>query len=315
MTIRNPIEWGGSQLVGTAKALSSVGHSLHHVQDTIHSPALTVRHIRVGDIKDAIRQGFEDFEAYRSDVAMLCVVYAVVGLLLTRLVFGNDLIPLVFPLASGFAILGPFAALALYEMSRMRERGVPVSWANAFDVLKAPAIGSIMILGAGLVALFLLWILAAWAIYANTMGTSPMTWTTSISGGVLIYANTMATPPVTSISGFVHDVFRTTGGQAMIVIGIGVGFLFALAAMMISVVSFPLLLDQDVGLDTAVSTSVKAVIANPGPMAVWGLTVAGLLVLGSIPAFLGLVVVVPVLGHATWHLYRKLVPPRAVPIP
>jgi uncharacterized membrane protein len=142
-----------------------------------------------------------------------------------------------------------------------------------------------------------------------------MTWTTSISGGVLIYANTMATPPVTSISGFVHDVFRTTGGQAMIVIGIGVGFLFALAAMMISVVSFPLLLDQDVGLDTAVSTSVKAVIANPGPMAVWGLTVAGLLVLGSIPAFLGLVVVVPVLGHATWHLYRKLVPPRAVPIP
>src|ERR1700691_1656620 len=73
MTIRNPIEWGGSQIVGTAKALSSVGHSLHHVQDTIHSPALTVRHIRVGDIKDAIRQGFEDFEAYRSDVVMLCV--------------------------------------------------------------------------------------------------------------------------------------------------------------------------------------------------------------------------------------------------
>jgi len=312
MTIRNPIEWGGSQLVSTARALSSVGHSLHHVQDTIHSPAPTIRHIRVADIRDAIRSGFEDFEAYRSDVVMLCVVYAAVGLLLTRLVFGNDLIPLVFPLASGFAILGPFAALALYEMSRMRERGVPVSWANAFDVLKAPAIGSIMVLGAGLVALFLLWILAAWTIYARTMGTPPVT---SISGGVLIYANTMSTPPVTSISGFMHDVFRTTGGQTMIVLGIGVGFLFALAAMMISVVSFPLLLDQDVGLDTAVSTSVKAVIANPGPMAVWGLTVAGLLVLGSIPAFIGLVVVIPVLGHATWHLYRKLVVPRPPPVP
>jgi len=315
MTIRNPIEWSGAQIMGTARALSSVGHSLHHVQDTIHSPAPTVRHIRVSDIKDAIKQGFEDFEAYRSDVVMLCVIYAVVGLVLIRLVFGNDLIPLVFPLASGFAIIGPFAALALYEMSRMRERGVPVSWANAFDVLKAPAIGSIMVLGAGLVALFLLWLVAAWLIYANTMGTSPMTWTTSISDGVLIYANTMNTVPVTSIGQFVHDVFRTTGGQAMIVVGLGVGFLFALAAMMISVVSFPYLLDQDVGLDTAVSTSVKAVISNPGPMAVWGLTVAGLLVLGSIPAFLGLVVVVPVLGHATWHLYRKLVPPRPAPIP
>ena len=310
MTIRNPIEWGGSQLVGTAKALSSVGHSLHHVQDTIHSPAPIIRHIRISDIKDAIRQGFEDFEAYRSDVVMLCVIYAVVGLILTRVVFGTDLIPLLFPMASGFAIIGPFAALALYEMSRMRERGVPVSWANAFDVFKAPAIGAILVLGAGLVALFLLWILAAWAIYANTMGTPPVT---SISGEVLIYANIMSTPPVTSITGFLHDVFRTTGGQTMIVLGLGVGFLFALVAMMISVVSFPLLLDQDVGLDTAVSTSVKAVISNPGPMAVWGLTVAGLLVLGSIPAFIGLVVVVPVLGHATWHLYRKLVQPRPIP--
>ena len=114
----------------------------------------------------------------------------------------------------------------------------------------------------------------------------------------------------TSVGAFLHQVFRTSGGQAMIVIGVGVGFLFALAAMMISVVSFPLLLDQDVGLDTAVGTSVRAVIANPGPMAVWGLIVAGGLLLGSLPAFVGLVVVVPVLGHATWHLYRKLVQTR-----
>jgi len=78
--------------------------------------------------------------------------------------------------------------------------------------------------------------------------------------------------------------------------------------MTISIVSFPLLLDRDVGLDTAIGTSIRAVLANPAPMAVWGLVVAGALVLGSIPLFLGLVVVMPVLGHATWHLYRSLVP-------
>src|SRR6185312_1944660 len=291
MTIRNPIEWGGSQLVGTARALGAVGHSLHHVQDTIHSPAPTIRRIRNEDIFDAVRKGFEDFQLYRSDVALLCVIYAVVGLIMTRLAFGSELLPLLFPLASGFAIIGPFAALALYEMSRMHEKGEAVSWASAFDVLKAPAIGSILILGAALVALFLLWIFAAWIIYAYTMDVGVAGILAKVDNGTrLIFvpgAQDSMTP--TSAGAFLHQVFRTSGGQAMIVIGVGVGFLFALVAMMISVVSFPLLLDQDVGLDTAVGTSVKAVLANPGPMAVWGLTVAGGLLLGSLPAFLGLV--------------------------
>jgi uncharacterized membrane protein len=169
-----------------------------------------------------------------------------------------------------------------------------------------------MILGAGLVALFLLWILAAWLIYAYTLDVDVAGIFAKVDNGTrLIFVpghHDGMTP--TSVGAFLHQVFRTSGGQAMIVIGVGVGFLFALAAMMISVVSVPLLLDQDAGLDTAVSTSVKAVLANPGPMAVWGLTVAGLLLLGSLPAFIGLVVVVPVLGHATWHLYRKLVQTR-----
>jgi uncharacterized membrane protein len=93
----------------------------------------------------------------------------------------------------------------------------------------------------------------------------------------------------------------------MIVVGVGVGFVFAVLVLSISVISFPLLLDREVGLTKAVSTSVRAVAMNPIPMAVWGMIVAGGLVLGSLPLLLGLIIVMPVLGHGTWHLYRKVI--------
>jgi uncharacterized membrane protein len=125
----------------------------------------------------------------------------------------------------------------------------------------------------------------------------------------LIYQLTLGPEPPASIAAFARDVFTTGAGWTMIVVGVGVGFLFALLVLAISVVSFPLLLDQDVGLGAAVSTSIDSVAANPGPMAVWGLIVAGGLLIGSIPVFLGLIFVLPVLGHATWHLYRKVVEP------
>jgi uncharacterized membrane protein len=103
-------------------------------------------------------------------------------------------------------------------------------------------------------------------------------------------------------------VLATPAGWALIGVGVGVGFLFAVLALAISVVSFPLLLDREVGLGTAIGTSFRAVMANPGTMAVWGLIVAAALVVGSIPVFLGLIIVVPILGHATWHLYREVAP-------
>ena len=285
-TIKNPIEWSGAQLVHTAHAIGSAYRSLQHIQDTIHSPSPAVRKIGTADVWAALAKGFGDFEAYRSDVIFLCITYAVVGLVLSRLAFGMDMLPLLFPLASGFALVGPVAAIGLYEMSRRREQGVAANWANVFDILKAPAVGAIAVLAIALVAVFLLWITAAWEIYRYTLGP--------------------ALP--TSIGVFVHDVFFTDRGHLLIVAGVGLGFLFALFAMAISIVSFPLLVDRDVGLDTAIRTSIRAVVANPLPMALWGLIVAGGLVLGSIPVFVGLAVVLPVLGHATWHLYRSLVP-------
>jgi uncharacterized membrane protein len=285
MTIRNPIEWSGAQFVSAAHAAGSIKRSLDHMHDTAHSPAPSVRRISNHDVWESLRQGFADFQAYRSDVLFLCATYALVGLVMARLAFGMDLLPLLFPLASGFAIIGPLAAVGLYEMSRRREQGAEVGWANAFDVLAAPAIGGIAALGLLLIALFLAWLGAAWAIFHATMGPD-------------VPAAPMA---------FLRDVFFTGEGQMMIVLGVGVGFLFALLAMMISVVSFPMLVDRDTGLDTAIRTSFRAVLANPGPMALWGLIVAAGLLAGTALVFVGLMVAVPVLGHATWHLYRKLV--------
>jgi uncharacterized membrane protein len=152
-------------------------------------------------------------------------------------------------------------------------------------VLQAPAAGAVTVLALVLLTIFLAWLGAAYGIYVATFGPQP---------------------PV-SATAFIGEVFTTPAGWVLIVAGLGVGFLFAVLVATISVVSFPMLLDRDVGAWTALTTSVRAVWANPGVMARWGLLVAAALVIGSIPALLGLAIVLPVLGHATWHLYRKLI--------
>ena len=286
MTIRNPVEWSVDQFRHAASAVESAGRAGRRTRENLHSPAPAVRRIGVADLGLALARGYDDFAAYRTDVIFLCVIYPLVGLVLARLAFGYDLLPLIFPLASGFALVGPFAAVGLNEMSRRREAGMALTWADAFGVFRSPSFGAIVLLGLVLMAIFLLWLLAAEAIYQITLGPAPPA----------------------SVGGFVYDVLATPAGRIMIGLGVGVGFLFALLALAISVVSFPLLLDREVGFDTAVLTSIRAVLTNPGPMTAWGLIVAGGLVIASIPFFLGLIIVMPVLGHATWHLYRLIVP-------
>jgi uncharacterized membrane protein len=284
--IRNPVEWGLSTLKIGAQGLSATGRALGRTEDHLHSPMPTIRRIGRDDLRDALAKGFDDFASYRTDVIFLCIFYPIVGLILGRMAFGENLVALLFPFASGFALIGPFAAIGLEEMSRRHEMGDTTSWTDAFSVLRSPSIGAILALGIFLVVVFLTWMFAANEIYRMTFGPEPPA----------------------SIAAFVHQVFTTGAGWVMIVAGCGVGFLFAVFVLTISVVSFPLLLDRQVGIDTAVWTSLRAVGQNPGTMALWGLIVATLLVVGSIPLFLGLIIVMPVLGHATWHLYRKIVP-------
>ena len=242
--------------------------------------------IHVADLLDALQKGLADFAANRTDVMLLCIFYPVLGLVLGRIASGEQTLPLLFPLVSGFALVGPLAAVGLYEMSRRREMGRDTGWADAFGVLKSHSLGPIIVLGVALAAVFVVWLVAAQEIYVSTIGPGH----------------------TASFQDFAGAVFSTDAGITMIVVGMGVGFCFALVVLTLGVVSFPMLIDRDVGIQTALRTSLRAVLANLVPMAVWGLIVAAALVIGSIPIFLGLVVVLPVLGHSTWHLYRKLVP-------
>ncbi len=281
-TIGNPISWAARNIGATgdhiAESVTRIGSA-----DTRHLP--TVQTLTLQDLRVCLRAGYQDFLETRADAIFIVLIYPIAGLLMFGFGLNRNMVPLLAPLIAGFALIGPVAAVGLYEISRKREQGSDVHWLDAFGVFRSPSFGAILALGFYLVALLLVWLMVAQSIYVQTLG-----------------------PDLpTSLGAFVTQVFTTKAGWTMILFGNAVGFLFALIALAISVVSFPLLLDRKVGVPVAVVTSVRVLRHNPGVILTWGFIVAAMLVLGAIPMLLGLIVVIPVLGHATWHLYRRAV--------
>ncbi|MBV9907023.1 MAG: DUF2189 domain-containing protein [Hyphomicrobiales bacterium] len=244
-----------------------------------------VRRISGDDCFSALKEGIDDFFAMPTYPVFVGLFYAVAGIALFAMTSFGDALQLAFPLAAGFALIGPFVAIGLYEMSRRREHGLSVRGRDAFAVLRSPALPSILAFGLLLLAIFVAWIFAAELIYVSIYGPNP---------------------PATATA-FFRDVLTTDRGGMLIVVGVLVGFCFAALALAISVISFPLMLDRDLGLVPALETSLRVTRANPLAVALWGLIVAVALVLGSLPLFFGLAVVMPVLGHATWRFYRKAI--------
>jgi uncharacterized membrane protein len=244
-----------------------------------------VRRIHEGELRWALAEGWKDFRMKRGDVLILALVYPLVGFVAAALTFNARLLPMLFPLVAGLTILGPAVASGYYEIARRREAGLESSWVHFLDPLRGRSFAPLALLTAGLAVLFFGWLLAAWAIYAATIGAEPLA----------------------SRSDFLRALFTTPEGWTMIALGNLVGFGFAVATLVLALVSFPMVVDKPVGAGVAIATSVRAAMANPRVTALWGLRVAGLLALGCLPAFVGLAIVLPVLGYATWHLYTRLV--------
>jgi uncharacterized membrane protein len=260
-------------------------HVLTGADEQVSFPA--VRRIGLQDLGAALRGGWNDFWRRPSHLVFLGLIYPAVGVLLALWSSGVNAWPMLFPLISGFALVGPLAALPIYEMSRRQELGLATDWHSAFQVFRSPAIPSIAAVGALLLVIFTVWLMVAQYLYESLFGPgSPA-----------------------SLMTFSGQVFGTQEGQSLMFWGILIGFGFAVIVLSTAVISIPLLLDRDVGAAVAVQTSVRATLANPLPVAIWGFIVAALLALGSLPLLVGLAIIVPVLGHATWHLYRRLVEP------
>jgi uncharacterized membrane protein len=243
-----------------------------------------VRKVSFQDMKEALLRGAEDWRICRTDVLVMAVLYPIAALFAAAVVVDQALLPFVFPVLAGFALVGPMATMWFAALSRQREiEGVTSSEAAAriFDSPKLKAIQRLCLI---VIGLFLAWIVVAVIVYGMTLGQVPA-----------------------SQESFFSSVFTTSAGWTMIVAGCLSGAVFAVITLAIGLVSFPMALDRDVTVTQAIGASVRAAIRNPVFALGWGAVIVAGLILGALPGLLGLTVVLPILGHANWHLYRRVI--------
>ena len=260
----------------------------HPVGTASYREEFAIREIGLQDLRIAMAQGWGDFLSKRGDIVFIGLVYPVAVVLAAVYAFHASILPLIFPLIAGSVLFGPAVASGFYELARRRERHLDTRWRHFFDVLRGPAAFQLFALTSIVVLLFLLWLCAAWVIYSLTLGSA-------------------GTGSTGSVSEFLNEVLTTSAGWQMILFGNLVGFGFAVLVLAVSVISFPMLIDQPVPMGIALRTSLRVVRKSPVTVAAWGLIVVLLLTLGALPALVGLAIVFPVLGYATWHLYTRAV--------
>jgi uncharacterized membrane protein len=245
-----------------------------------------VRALSFADLRDCLAAGWADFRRAPAFGLFFGAFYAAGGLLIFALLFRLNMIYMAIPLVIGFMLIGPFVAVGLYEVSRSLEQGRSPSWSGVLGVMFRQREREFVWMS--FVTLFLFWI-----------------WIYQIR---LLLALFFGLRTFSSFAGFV-ELLGTPNGIAFLLTGTVIGALLSLALFSLTVVSFPLLLDREVDFITAMITSVKSVLQSPLPMIAFGIVIVVLTFLSAATAFLGLLVVMPLLGHATWHLYRRVVAP------
>jgi uncharacterized membrane protein len=251
-------------------------------------PDPVVREIAFSDIADAVAAGLRDLQAAPAYGLVFGVLYFLGGVMLVASVMALDAPWLAYPLTAGFALIGPLVAIGLYEVSRLRERRQPLSWGAILSAMRSQARQEI-----GWMSFVVLFVMMMWLYQVR-----------------LLLALFLGFEPISTLRDFLTVVLTTPQGWMFLAVGHVIGAALSLILFSLTVVSFPILLDRQVDFITAMITSLRSVAKNPAPMIAWAATIVVLLICATLPFFAGLIVVLPVLGHATWHLYRKLVAPE-----